>query len=311
MSEIKKVGIAGAGTMGFSLAQIIARHGYDVYLYDIFEHAIEKAQTLMHLNQETEVKEQILTQAQSDALMARIQCGTTTDGFKDVDFLIEAILEKIDVKHKFWAEISKIVKPDTLLVSNTSGLSITKIAQVIENPERFAGMHWINPPHIIPLVEVISGEKTAPETADAVYTFCEVLGKKPVKIHDAPGFALNRIQFAILRECLHIYEQGIASIEDIDKVMKYGLGPRYAVFGPFEVADLGGLDIFHNISSYLFADLGTETDSFSKLKENFEQNRLGVKNGAGFYDYSDGRDMETIRYRDEMYTKVAKVLFGQ
>ena len=310
MNPIKKVGIAGAGTMGFSLAQIIAKHGYEVYLYDIFEQAIEKAKKIMRLNQETEVKENILTQEESDALMARIQFGTTTEGFKDVDFLVEAILEKIDIKHKFWGEISKFVKPEAILVSNTSGLSITKIAEVIDRPERFAGMHWINPPHIIPLVEVISGEKTSEETAGSVYTFCEILGKKPVQIKDAPGFALNRIQFAILRECLHIYEQGIASIEDIDKVMKFGLGPRYAVFGPFEVADLGGLDIFHNISSYLFADLGTETDSFSKLKENFESNHLGVKNGAGFYDYSDGKDMEVIRYRDEMYTKVAKVLFG-
>ncbi|WP_410515174.1 3-hydroxyacyl-CoA dehydrogenase family protein [Paenibacillus sp. BR2-3] len=122
---------------------------------------------------------------------------------------------------------------------------------------------------------------------------------------------LNRIQFAILRECLHIVQEGIASVEDTDKVMKYGLGPRYAVLGPFEVADFGGLDIFNNIASYLFADLSKANESFYLLKENFENSRLGVKNGAGFYDYSNGKDEEAIRYRDEMYTKVAKVLFGE
>jgi len=305
------VGIAGAGTMGMSIAQTFARHGYEVFVYDIFEAAIEKAKRNISLNQETEVKENIVTQEESDALLMRISFGTDKAGFSDVDFLIEAILEKIEIKHDFWSEVSRIVKPEAVLVSNTSGLSITRIAEVVEHPERFGGMHWINPPHIIPLVEVISGEHTSTETSDIIYALAEKVGKKPVRTKDAPGFVLNRIQFAILRECLHIVQEGIASVEDTDKVMKYGLGPRYAVLGPFEVADFGGLDIFNNIASYLFADLSKADESFYLLKENFENNRLGVKNGAGFYDYSGGKDEAAIRYRDEMYTKVAKVLFGE
>ena len=123
---------------------------------------------------------------------------------------------------------------------------------MVERPERFAGMHWINPPHIIPLIEVIKGEKTSDETTAAVYALAEAVDKKPVIVKDAPGFALNRIQLAILRECLYIVEEGIATPEDVDRVMKYALGVRYACLGPFEVSDHGGLDIFYNIASYLF-----------------------------------------------------------
>lgn len=309
--EIKKIGIAGAGTMGYSIAQTFAKFGYGVYLYDVFPEALERAKNYIKINQETEVNENIISKEESDALISRIDFGVDPQKFSDVDFLIEAIVEKLEIKHKFWHEVSRIVKEDALLVSNTSGLSITKIAEVVHNPERFAGMHWINPPHIIPLIEVISGEKTSQEAAQAVYDLSVAVDKKPVLIKDAPGFALNRIQFAILRECLHIVQEGIASVEDTDNVMKYGLGIRYACLGPFQVADFGGLDIFHNISSYLFADLATEKDSFFLLKENFENNKLGVKSGAGFYDYSDGKDVEAIRYRDEMYTKLAKVLFSE
>lgn len=308
--ELKRIGIAGAGTMGSSLAETFAKFGYDVFLYDIYPAALERAKNYITLNLETEVKEELQTKEQAEQLLHKITFSNDIQGFADVDFLIEAVLEKIDVKHAFWSEVSRIVRPDALLASNTSGLSITKIAEVIEHPERFAGMHWINPPHIIPLVEVISGAKTSEETAQSIYDISLKVGKKPVKIKDAPGFALNRIQFAILRECLHIVKEGIASVEDTDNVMKYGLGIRYACLGPFEVADLGGLDIFHNISSYLFADLATETDSFYLLKENFEKGNLGVKAKAGFYDYSDGKDQEKIRYRDEMYTKLSKLLYG-
>lgn len=306
----KRIGIAGAGTMGSSLAGTFAKYGHEVYLFDIFPEALDRAKNYIRLGMETEVKEQLITAEESAQLQNRITYGTDMLGFETVDFLIEAILEKIDVKHNFWREASRIVRPDALLASNTSGLSITRIAEVIENPERFAGMHWINPPHIIPLVEVISGTKTSPETAQAIYDLSLEVGKKPVMVKDAPGFVLNRIQFAILRECLHIVEEGIASIEDTDNVMKHGLGIRYACLGPFEVADLGGLDIFHNISSYLFADLATEKDSFYLLKENFEKGNFGVKSKAGFYDYSEGKDQDKIRYRDEMYTKLSKLLYG-
>jgi 3-hydroxybutyryl-CoA dehydrogenase len=311
MREIKNIMIAGAGTMGSSMGETFAKYGYDVVLYDIFPQALEKAKNLIALNQQTEVSEGIVTQEESEKLLSRIQYSSDVSCFSNADFVVEAILEKLDIKHKFWEEVSSIVPKDAVLCSNTSGLSITKIAEVVKNPERFAGMHWINPPHIIPLIEVIKGEKTTEENAKAVYDLAIKVEKKPVIVKDAPGFVLNRIQFAIMRECLHIAEQGIASTEGIDDVMKYGLGLRYACLGPFQVADLGGLDIFHNISSYLFADLCNADNSFGLLKECFENNQFGVKNGAGFYDYSDGKDEEAIKYRDMIFTKLSKCLYDK
>lgn len=311
MREIKTIVIAGAGTMGASMAETFAKFGYNVVLYDIFESALEKARRLISLNQETEVKEEIITPEHSAQLLARIGYSGDVKEFKRADFVVEAILENLDIKHKFWKEVSELVDEEVVLCSNTSGLSITKIAEVIKNPERFCGMHWINPPHIIPLIEVIKGEKTSEENAEVVKELALKVNKKPVVVRDAPGFVLNRIQFAIMRECLHIVEQGIASAESVDDVMKYGLGLRYACLGPFQVADLGGLDIFYNISSYLFEDLCDKKEVFGLLKECFENQSLGVKNSKGFYDYSNGKDEELIRYRDTMFTKISKTLFEE
>lgn len=309
MREIKKVAIAGAGTMGASMAAIFARFGYDVILYDIFPAALEKAKNLIALNQKTEVSEGIVTQEESDALIARIHYTGDVQDFKPADFVVEAVLERMDVKHKFWEEASRIVDEDVVMASNTSGLSITKIAEVIHKPERFGGMHWINPPHIIPLIEVIQGEKTSDEAAGAIRDLALKVGRKPVIVKDAPGFALNRIQLAILRECLHIVDEGIASPEAVDDVMKYGLGLRYACLGPFEVCDLGGLDIFNNIASYLFADLCDKKEPFGMLADRAAKGEFGVKTGAGFYDYSGDKAEKKIQYRDEMFTKLAKCLY--
>lgn len=310
MKNVKKIVIAGAGTMGSSMAETFAKFGYEVTIYDIFEEAIIKAKNLIKLNQETEIQEEMITKEESDALVGRLSFTTDKETFKDADFVVEAILEKIEIKHKFWEEVSRLVPRDAVLASNTSGLSITKIAEVIEGPERFGGMHWINPPHIIPLIEIIKGKETSEETAQFITDMTLAVNKKPAVVNDALGFALNRIQLAILRESLHIMEEGIADREAVDAVMKYGLGPRYACLGPLEVCDHGGLDIFYNIASYLFEDLADDKVPFGKLKELVEGGNYGVKNGKGFYDYDNGKDEEAIRYRDMMYTKVSKCLFG-
>ena len=309
--DIRVIGIAGAGTMGSSMAETFAKFGYKVVLYDLFPEQLDKARHLISLNQKTEVSEGIVTAEESEKLIGLISYESDMNCFSGVDVLIEAIKEDMGVKQDFWAKASAIVPEHTLLASNTSGLSITKIGSVTLRPERFCGMHWINPPHLIPLIEVIMGEQSSESAAKAIYDLSEGVGKKPVIIKDAPGFALNRIQFAIMRECLYMVDEGIASLEDVDKVMKYGLGMRYACLGPFEVADFGGLDVFYNISSYLFADLCDKKEVFSLLKEHYENNELGVKNGKGFYDYSGDKADRAIINRDEMYTKIAKCLFGE
>lgn len=311
MREVKKIVIAGSGTMGCSMGAILAQAGYEVTLYDIVEEALERAKKVIALNWETEVAAGKISQADSEALQAGLKYTTDKQAFADADFVVEAILEKIEVKHSFWGEISNIVGDDVVICSNTSGLSITRIAEVINKPERFAGMHWINPPHLIPLVEIIKGEKTTQEAADVVKEVALRANRKPVIVGDAPGFVLNRIQLAILRESLHIVEEGIAPPEAVDDVMKYGLGIRYACLGPFQVCDLGGLDIFYNIASYLFADLCDKKEPFGMLADRFEKGEFGVKAKKGFYDYGGGKDEETIRYRDTMFNKLSDLLFKE
>ncbi len=307
--DIKKITIAGAGVMGASMAEIFAKFGYTVTVYDAFPQAMEKARNLIRINQETEVEEKNVSAEESAEILSRITYTLDKDCFADADFVIEAIVENLDIKQAFWEEISNIVSDDTLMASNTSGLSISRIADAVNRPERFGGMHWINPPHLIPLIEVIQGEETAEEAAEAIRDLALAVNKKPVIVKDAPGFVLNRIQLAILRESMHIVEEGIASPEAVDDVMKYGLGMRYACLGPFEVCDLGGLDTFYSIASYLFADLSDKKEPFGMLADRFEKHQYGVKNGAGFYDYSGGKDEEKIKYRDMMFNRLSKFLY--
>jgi len=308
--NIKKIVIAGAGIMGSSIAQIFAQNGYTVVLYDIGEQSLERSRNMVRLNQQTSVAEGSISQQKSDEIHALISYTIDKQCFADADFVIEAIVEKMEVKHTFWSEISAIAPADAILTSNTSGLSLTEIALAVKDPSRFCGMHWVNPPHIVPLVEVIRGELTDEATAKLVYDFAVKIGKKPIMVQkDAHGFVLNRIQFAVLREAMHIVESGIASVEDVDNVLKYGLGMRYAAIGPFETADLGGLDTFYNIASYLFADLSDAKEVSPLLGNLVKEGAFGVKSKKGFYDYSDGKDEEAIRRRDANFIKLAKCLF--
>lgn len=309
MREIKKVFVAGSGTMGMSIAQAFAGKGYEVTVYDIFETAIEKAKKLLQLNQEALILSGKSTPEKSAEVVENITFTTDLQQAADTDFVTESVVEKMEIKHDFWGKISQIVDEDVLLTTNTSGLSITAIAEAVKCPERFVGMHWFNPPHIIPLIEVINGDKTDDANAQAVYELSKALGKQPIRVKkDVPGFCANRVQFTVLRELLHLVEDDVVSCEDADNVMKYGLGIRYACLGPFEIADMGGIDTFRNISDYLFADLDNNQDGSPLFRSLVEQGRLGVKAGAGIYDYGDGKADRAIKERDEKYMKVCDAL---
>ena len=196
-----------------------------------------------------------------------------------------------------------------LLATNTSGLHISDIAAKMDHKDRFMGQHWLNPPHLLPLAELIIGADTAAETVTRMKDLVRGLGKNPVCVKDINGFIINRLQFAILREAMHIVDSGAATVEDIDDVMKYGMGLRLAALGPFRIADLGGLDTFDHISQYLFADLDNSKEGNSYLHSLVEDGKLGVKSGQGYYDYSGDKADEAIKERDELFIKLAKCLY--
>lgn len=308
-NKIRRVLVAGSGIMGASFSQIFAKSGYEVILYDIFDTALDKARRLIEINLETQVQQGSLTQAESDQIWGRITMTTSKECFSTIDFALEAIAERMDVKHSFFQELSEMAREDAILCSNTSGMSITEISKAVKHPRRFAGMHWVNPPHLIPLVEVIAGEDSAEDTLQAVYGVALSLGQKPVRVYkDPPGFILNRLQYAVVREACHCVEMGYASFEDVDKVMKYGLGMRYACIGPFETMDFGGIDIFNHVGSYMFDQLCNDGGVPRIMKEAYEAGKYGVKNCSGFYDYGDGKDAAALDRRDRAFIAVAQAL---
>jgi len=309
-AEIKHIVIAGAGLMGASMAQIFAKYEYTVTIFDIFEAGIEKGKELVRINQRASIEEGDITKEESTQLLSNISYSMDMECFRSADYVIEAIVENMDVKKKFWSSVSEIISDDAVLTSNTSGLSITAIGEAVKNPQRFAGMHWVNPPHIIPLVEVIAGDKTADETLTIVKEVAESIHKKPVLVmKDVNGFILNRLQFSVLREALYIVENGIASAEDVDNVMKYGLGMRYAAIGPFETVDLGGLDTFYKVGSYLFRELSDQKEVPDLLEKIYQDGDYGTKTGKGFYDYSNGKAEKAIENRDRAFMKLSKCLY--
>ncbi len=232
--------IAGAGVMGASLAQVYALAGYQTIVYDVVEAGLSKGRHMVDLNQETMIREGLVTPEDSAAMLERIRYTMDKECFRSCDLVVECIVERMDVKHAFWREVSAMVPPTALLATNTSGLRISQIAEAVERPERFMGQHWLNPPHLIPMCEIIAGEKTDPACVEQMRQLVLELGKSPVVVKDIPGFVSNRLQFALLREALYIVESGAATLEDVDTVLKAGLGLRYAALGPFGVADFGG-----------------------------------------------------------------------
>ena len=289
---MKRIGICGTGTMGATMAQIFAEKGYETILWGRSEASLERGRGILTMEPN-----------------AFLKMTTDLNDLADCDILIESIAEHLETKQDFFEKVSYIVRPDTILATNTSGLSMNRICERVQGKERFLGMHWFNPSNMIPLIEIICNDKTDAVYANAVYDLAKAIGKRPVICQkDVPGFIANRIQFAILRECMDIVEKGVASVEDVDAVMKYGLGFRYAAYGPFEVADFGGLDTFYHISEYLNEDLCDSKQPMKLIEDLFNDGHYGVKTGKGFYDYSDGKAAEAVKVRNQKYADVKACL---
>ncbi len=300
--DIRIVVVLGAGTMGAGIAGLFARARIRVSLVDRTEDLLGRGLAALHASQESLVAAGRLTRAEAKAAENRITllmdlpraCG-------DADLLLEALPEDIGIKREMLSRVDRLCPPAARFASNTSGLSITRLAEATGRPGSVAGMHFWNPPHIVPLVEVVRGERTTDDTAAFLLNTARLLGKRPILVRkDVPGFVGNRLQFAVFREALHLLEKGIATAEDIDAAMTEGPGLRYGLLGPLRTADLGGLDVFHSISRYLFSELGAETEPPDVLSRLVSAGRTGSKSGAGIYDYSGDEGARLIARRDRV-----------
>jgi len=309
LSQIKQVAVIGAGIMGHGFAQVFAQKGFPVFLYDIDKEILKKASLRIASNLDTFIQHGIIRQKEKKAALEKI--ATTTDLREAVgkaDFVLEAIPEIMDLKKAVFTKLDQLAPRHTILASNTSGLSITEIGAVTRRPEKTIITHGGNPPHIIPVIEIVRGEKTSDETAELTYRLMLKLGKKPVRLlKEVPGFLFNRLQFALYREALHCLEAGVATAEDIDLVVKAGYGFRLPVLGPLETSDFGGLDTFYRISQNLFPDLSDAKTPPPLLKRLTEEGKLGVKTGEGIYKYPPAVARRKIKERDHRLLQQLKL----
>ena len=305
LEDIKKVGIVGAGTMGAGVAEIFVRFGYTVILYNRSQEGMQRA--VERLQSKIAVAPAPIEE-NTDVTGAKIYTTHDLTGLAQVDLISESIAENLKVKQEIFRQLDEICDANTLFTTNTSGLSIAQIAIAVSHPERFAGVHFFNPPEIVPAVEVIKGTETSDATCEILIDLLKLMKKQPILVQkDVPGFVASRLQFAVVREALHLVEEGIASPADIDAVMKHGLGLRWALLGPLEIADLGGLDIFNTVGSYVARSMSNATDSPKVLQDLVAAGKLGAKTGSGFYDYPPGKASALIAERDEKLLEILRL----
>lgn len=285
--EIKKIGILGQGQMGSGIVQHAAACGYEVVLYGRNEEKVAKAVAKIGAAYDKNVDKGRMEADAAAVAKAKISMCTDLEGVKDCDIVIEAISEDYFLKQDFFKKLDAICKPEAILATNTSSMSVSGIADVTGRPEKVIGMHFFSPVPIMKLVEIIMGDKTSDETYDATYNLCVGLKKVAVKVcKDAPGFIVNRVLFAYFLECIRIYEDGVASKEDIDLAIKNGLNHP---MGPFALMDMGGLDTFPSVCATLQGLDSTSKDRFAvpaSIKALSDAGKYGMKSGEGWYVYS-------------------------
>lgn len=283
--EIKLIGVLGAGSMGNGIAQVAAMAGYQVIMRDIEDRFVQSGLKAIETFLTKSVEKGKLTEEQKKGIISRIKVTTRMEDLKEVDFVIEAVFEDMTLKREVFTQLNELTRPEVILATNTSSMSVTEIAMSTKRPEKVAGMHFFNPAPIMKLVEVIRGFHTNDETVHLVMEMSKKMGKEPVEVKkDTPGFIVNRLMIPHMVEAIRMYEEGVASKEDIDKAVKLGL--NYPM-GPFELMDLTGVDIALHVTEYLYKELNKESKWSVPplLRSMIRAGKLGKKTGGGWYPY--------------------------
>ncbi|MCY3646524.1 MAG: 3-hydroxyacyl-CoA dehydrogenase family protein [Chloroflexi bacterium] len=281
---IREVGVVGCGIMGAGIAQICAAHGYRVRVTESEPERLEEGLATIKRRLGRQVERGRLSRERHDRTLARLKGVETLSGFADSDLVIEAVIEELPLKKELFEELGEVCKEDAILASNTSSLSLSEMAASSGRPDQVIGIHFFNPPTVLPLVEVISSESTSQETIDAAMAFCDSIDRLTVRVKDSPGFIVNRLLVPFIFDAIHMVEGGIASAEDVDQACKVGLNHA---LGPLATADLIGLDTMIHISDAMFEEYGeARFKAPTTLRRLVSLGHLGRKSGRGFFEYN-------------------------
>jgi 3-hydroxybutyryl-CoA dehydrogenase len=308
--KVKNVAVIGAGIMGHSLAQVFALGGLQVVLTDTNAEVLGTAIQRIQANLETCLKHSSLDGELAATVPERITLVSKLgDAASRADFVVEAVFEDLDLKQKVLGQLEEHCPDRAVITSTTSGFSVRDMAVTLSHPERFLITHFWDPPHIIPVVEVVPGDHTSAEAVDTTMTLLEAVGKYPALVKkDVPGFVGNRLQHALRREAIAMVAEGIASPEDIDLITRLSFGLRLPVVGLLETIDLGGLDLTLAIHTYLLSELDRSTEPQQLIRDKVARGELGAKAGKGFYEWPPGRAQKVIRRRNEALLEILEWL---
>lgn len=305
-NKIQRIAVIGAGMMGHSIGQEFAQNGYDVVLIGRSQNRLDESLHQIEKNLAEMVQLAFIHSEDIKPALDRIHTTTSIpEGVRDADLIIEAIIEDLDQKCDLFSQVEAACPVHSIIASNTSSLMPGLMAETLEYPERFLVAHYFNPPHLMPLVEIVPNSKTDESVIEKIYTLYKTLGKKPIKcLKEAPGFIANRIQVAIWREAFNIVQKGIATPQEVDMAVKYSFGRRFGVAGPFEIYEHNdGYDLTLQCEKYILPDMDTSQQSYDLLLEKVSKGELGAKSGKGFYDWTESF---TQSWRARMYKNLVE-----